>query len=298
MTAISEADLSNMGVLKLADIKFDAKIEFTKTAAGNGPVSRNGTNRTNKFQSILFWTPPVPKMPTRNLAKALNSHSTSRKLPGMRIMAEHSHEGWGAGSISSMVNRNPKSLYEICEFLFDKVIVVLDGMTETPFLLRSVTPRARLLFVTSKEPTAYQSRHSDAIIQYDRKAELTDELVGEVAANIKHLVQIHTARSVTSYLNLKKPEGLPEALQEKEALGLDQVPDGMCFVLPEALSFGTTRHFETILKELYTQAHHVLVPSYINLAQEGILAATPEQHIDILAQLLSEGMPCQVVVAP
>lgn len=293
---ITESALVNFGVLSLADIFFGPSIKMTKKNEGTISYAHNSSNRTQKFQNILLWTPPVPKMPTRNLAVALVSHKLMRGLPSVRTVSEHSEEGWGAGSVYSMINRSSASVHQFSELLFDKIIVVLDGMTQTPFLLRSVTPRARLLFVTSQEPTKEQTLNSDAIVRYNRKVGLTDELLTEIAANIKHIIQIHTARPVTSYVNLKGVSHLAEALQSSGALRLDQTPDAIVFVLREALSFGAARCFEAILEALYDQSEIILLPSYLNLAQEGLLSAAPAEHIRFLMQLLKEGMRCQVVL--
>lgn len=293
---ISDDDLAYAGIKKLASVTFGSSIKFHFEE----PQSdiHYGSNRTNKFHNVIFWSPPVPKMPTRNLAMALSRHAHMRQLPGLGILSEHSTDGWGPGSVYDMINRSSRSIYQFSEFLFDNVIVVLDGVTDTPFLFRKITPRARLLFVTAKEPTADQARMSDAIVRYDRKAGLTDELVEDLAANIKHIVQIYTGRTVSSYLNLKSKDALPDTLDNKSALRLDQTPDALVFVLPRRLTFKSAETFDVILDALYNNAEHVLVPSYLNLAHDGLLAATQEKHIEILTQLLREGMRCQVVVAP
>ena len=296
-TEVTDIALGDAGVKKVADVYVGSKIVIRKREKAKFQIDYNNTNRTLKFRRIVVWTPPRPKMPTRNLAIALATHKLSRGLPGVWILSEHSQDGWGAGTIYSMINRCADSLYNFSELLFDSIIVVHEGATETPFRLRSITPRARLIFVTSQDPTEDQLLNSDAVVRYDRREGLTDNLIADVAASLKHAVQIHTARIPTTYIDLKNENDGPTELPTDAALQLKTFPDSIIFILSQPISFDATCCFHDILTKIYTAAVHVLVPSYLYLSYDGILLSSDENKVRVLSKALSEGLRCRVVTS-
>ena len=273
-------DFADLGMQKLCDLRIGARHKLEMR--GDTPLPPPSySNDPMRFRRILYWQHPRPKQPIRTLARELAAFRTELSFAPHEYVAEHAEPGIAVGTIFDLLNRSEVNLAEWAQVFSDAVILTVNPTTTTPFLLRSIIPRSRLIVVGSVIDVETCDIHIPLTPDTPTSAQ-------DVAAAIKHLVQTNTDRTSHAVNTLKgtvPADFIPSPDDLKR----------ITFLVPKDADLPARPRFCDILHDLYERSTAILVPNAIRLAQERLFHGTATDHRTLLAKMLDTGIRATVV---
>ena len=270
----SKSDLRMEGIAKLADLTVSDRISF-----------KLGVEPAKNVANVIYWQSPGPRAATSGLVVALRSFSHLLEDSNELFVEEHSQFGWGVGTVYDLLNRADLPLEQITQRFEGSTIVLAGATTRTPFLIRSITPSARLIVIDTHAPRAIVNRDFDRFIRVE---------AGDNAASLQDVAR---AIMTLTRQNICPAPTRPVLLKGQIPVGKDTSfsNDEVTFILGGAAPRVEQKTPIGQIKVLFEQSVCVLVPRFCKQRYASEFHGDMLDQITMLTRLLGLGTRLRVI---